>query len=183
MFQLLLLKSIPDSCLPISQAINHFSRHSCFTFLFQQLQYHFLLIQTTQQIHAHVSICINTSSSTSMALLQEAVLTPLYTSHSAVVPHCCMKLSKANIDENPHAAEDHDKFSVHFLIWKSSQHNQGHFARLQIRSYSIRFHAEACVSCLYWPGSHFSSNPSEVVYTILFALQRQVKILEEYISP
>lgn len=144
------------------------------SYCFQQLQYHFLLIQTTQQIHVCVSICINTSSFTSMALLQEASVTLLYTSHSAAsilqqyltVVWSSPKQTQMKISHfvTPPAAK---QIMINFP--SISQYSQGHFGRLQIHSYRIRFHAEDCVSCVYWPGSHFSSNPSKVIYAILFA--------------
>lgn len=174
MFQLRLLESIPDSCLHISQAINQFSRHSCFPFLLLSTTAIPFLINPNYTTDTCVSICINTSSFTSMALLQEASVTLLYTSHSAAsilqqyltVVWSSPKQTQMKISHfvTPPAAK---QIMINFP--SISQYSQGHFGRLQIHSYSIRFHAEDCVSCVYWPGSHFSSNPSKVIYAILFA--------------
>lgn len=128
MFQLRLLESIPDSCLHISQAINQFSRHSCFPFLLLSTTAIPFLINpnyttdTCMCLHLYKYILLHIYGTITRSLCNPALHLTFCSFHSAAVPHCCVKLSKANTDENqpfcysPCSKTDHDKFSVHLPV-------------------------------------------------------------------
>lgn len=199
-----LLEAIPQPCLHTPQAINQLSRRAHFTLLSLSTIALSFLITPNDTLDTERHVCIfmyvnTTPSSTSTALLQEASLTQLYTSHSAQFPCCnstlllheslqCQHRQKSTFllllwmfTAPPAAEEIMTKFlpiSIHHT-WESSKHNQGCFVRLWRHSCTVRSQAEDCASWLDWSGIYFSSNPSNVIDTTLLTNQWQVQFLEE----